>query len=101
MEEQNLLERFNPMAFQVNIEKFVEQANNDLLTLYTIKVQHLEAVTWRLVRSFNEFETLHRKFVKLFKEVPILPSRSFFAMSDQEQQSRMFQLESYLNVAFG
>jgi len=96
--EHSLESKLNPMMFKIDIEKYQEQAGSDLLTLYTIRVQHGEDEPWKVVRSFNEFESLHRKFVKLYREVPILPSRSIFTMNDQQKEVRQQQLEAYLCV---
>ena len=81
--------KLNPNFFKIEIEKYQEQSASDLQTLFTIKVSHGESDPWRVVRSFNEFESLHKKFVRLYREVPILPTRSIFNMSDREKDTRM------------
>src|SRR3990167_7921051 len=88
----------NPNNFEVEVLNYREQSSNELQTIYTIKVQYKEQEPWKVSRTFNEFESLHQKLVRLFREVPILPSRSIFAISDREKENRMKQLESYLNV---
>ena len=90
--------KLNPHHYQITIEKYQEQSTTDLLIVYTIRVTYNDDTTWKVERSFNEFESLHKKFVKLYREVPILPNRSIFSMSDREKQIRMQQLESYLLV---
>lgn len=98
MEELTAEDKLNPILFNVQIEKYQELAASDLLVVYTIRVTHSETNSWKIERSFNEFETLHKTFVKLYKEVPILPNRSLFSMSEREKNLRMQQLESYIMV---
>lgn len=98
MEVQTIEDKLNPHLFQVTIEKFLEQSTSDLLIIYTIRVTFNENLSWKVERTFNEFESLHKKFVSLYREVPILPNRSLFALGEREKQIRMQQLEGYLNV---
>lgn len=95
-EEEELppMQKLNPLSFEILVEQNKFQTNGlNLNTLFNIEITHREQTTWIVEKSFNEFESLHQKFVNLFKDVPFFPSKSIF---DSKEPSK--SIRAYLKV---
>ena len=76
-------------------EKYIEKKT---VTFYNIDVvNNYSRQKWQLEKRYSEFEVLHASLLKLFTNVPKIPSKSLFKVSSYEALTkRRLQLEQFL-----
>ena len=76
-------------------EKYIDKKT---VTFYDIEVtNHLTKNSWIIQKRFNDFKTLHSNLLKLYPNLPQIPSSTFFKVSSEQLlNKRKTDLEIFL-----
>jgi hypothetical protein len=57
-----------------------------------------EEKSWKVEKTYNDFEEFHSSLSKILLNIPILPAKSIFKLSDADINKRKVDLDKYLKV---
>eukprot|EP01017_Pseudomicrothorax_dubius_P028231 TRINITY_DN3344_c0_g1_i5.p1 TRINITY_DN3344_c0_g1~~TRINITY_DN3344_c0_g1_i5.p1 ORF type:complete len:282 (-),score=74.70 TRINITY_DN3344_c0_g1_i5:62-907(-) len=89
-------------SVQVTVPGFKFKMVEKNVCFYEVVVNSRDGKKWELEKRFKDFDTLHQALKRVFSNIPDLPSKSLWTLSEAAQiERRREQLEKYMQLLVG